>query len=319
MLSCDRVERMRLLCPTIEETREGISKMSKSSILLFVASATLLAVPSPVHAANVTGHVNLDMELGVGGGRELVIREPAMCDGEGTAKVKWNRNADEVSIKLKLEGVPYQPSYCFEVDPSTPYNQYPPCTLDGGWQVWFTLRMFTRTSVWYYDSASGDLLGNEFDLVGGPPPGSVPVELPAAHMVGSDYFQSNPNNLKVNVTLEFAYEQVLDTFGTPGSIIGILPFNLFDEDSVWIYYTYEILPTEEAQSFDTTLAEIEAGIGGFGVGTSLEPMVKPASLLTHDQLMIGWVESYPDHFLDPLPPEAFDDPDCGTEQIYVPF
>ena len=59
--------------------------------------------------------------------------------------------------------------------------------------------------------------------------------------------------------------------------------------------------------------------GGFGVAISAEPVPKPLYLLTHDQVMIGWAQSFPGHFLDPLPPEAFDDPDCGTEQIYVPF
>jgi hypothetical protein len=293
--------------------------MSTKSIHALAASLALLALPNVAHAASITGHVHLDMELGIGGGRELVIREPEMCAGESRAKVRWNSNADRVDIKLELEGIPYEPTFCFEVDPSTPYNAYPPCTDHGVWQVWFTLRMFTRTSVWYYDAVSGDLIANEFDLLDGPPPGSIPVELPVAQMVGSDYFQPNPHSLKANVHLEFGFDQVLDVNGTPGAIVGIVPFNLFDESSLWIYYTEAFLPMSEAQSFATVLAEIDAGIGGFGVAISAEPQPKPADLLTRDQVMIGWGQSYPEHFLDPLPPEVFDDPDCGTEQIYVPF
>lgn len=284
-----------------------------------IAGLTLLCVPSISYAANVKGSVNLDMELGLAGGREMVIREPEMCEGEGSAQVSWNRNQDFVKIKLDLEGVPYEPTYCYEVDPSTPYNQYPACTVEGIWQVWFTLRMFTRTSIWYYDVASGDLVGNEHDLVGGPPPGSIPVDLAAAQMLASDYFQPNPSTLRVRTTLEFAYEEMLDTYGGAGCIVGIIPFNLYDEDSLWIYYTKELLPHDEAQTWDTVLAEINLGQGGFGVAMSAEPQPKPLSLLTHDQLMIGWGQSHPDHFLEPLPPEAFDNPDCGTEQIYVPF
>jgi hypothetical protein len=284
-----------------------------------VTGLALLAIPGVSDAANVTGRVHLDMELGIGGGRELVIRTPEMCAGESQAKVKWNRNADEVDIKLELEGIPYEPTFCFEVDPSTPYNSYPFCTENGIWQVWFTLRMFTRTSVWYYDAVSGDLIGNEFDLVEGPPPGAIPVELPVAQMVGSELFQPNPHSLKANVHLRFGYAQVLDVNETPGAIVGIVPFNLFDESSLWIYYTEAFLPMSEAQSFDAVLADIEAGIGGFGVAISAEPQPKPANLLTRDQVMIGWGQSYPGHFLDPLPPEVFADPDCGTEQVYVPF
>lgn len=293
--------------------------MSPKSLQFLVAGLVVLAVPTESNAANVTGQVQLDMELGVAGGREMVIRTPEMCEGEGNARVKWNRNQDRVDIKLNLEGVPYHPSFCFEVDPSTEYNQYPFCTVSGTWQVWFTLRMFTRTSIWYYDVASGDLIANEHDLPAGPPPGSIPVELPAAQMLASDYFQPNPNNLKVKETLEFDYHIMLDAYGGAGSIVGVLPFNLYDEGSVWIYYTKELLPLYEAQSWDTVLAEINAGTGGFGVAMSAEPVPKPLDLLTHDQLMIGWAQSYPGYFLEPLPPEAFDDPDCGTEQIYVPF
>jgi hypothetical protein len=285
----------------------------------FIVGLASLAIPGASHAANVKGHVDLDMELGVAGGREMVIRTPEMCEGQGTAKVLWNRNQDKVDIKLDLEGIPYTPTFCFEVDPSTPYNLYPPCTVQGTWQVWFTLRMFTRVSTWYYDVASGDLIANEHDLIGGPPPGSIPVELPAAQMIASEYFQPKPTSLRAKVTLHFAYEQMLDAYGGAGSIVGVVPFNLYDEGSLWIYYTKELLPLYEAQSWDTVLAEIDAGIGGFGVAISAEPQPKPTYLLTHDQLMIGWAQSYPDYFLEPLPPEAFDDPDCGTEQIYVPF
>lgn len=91
---------------------------------LFVTMA-LLAIPSTTHAGNTKGKVVLDLELGVGGGRELVIREPEMCAGEASAKIKWNKNADKVSVKLKLEGVPHEPSYCYDIDPSNQYNQYP--------------------------------------------------------------------------------------------------------------------------------------------------------------------------------------------------
>ncbi|MCA9707309.1 MAG: hypothetical protein KDK70_15760 [Myxococcales bacterium] len=291
--------------------------MSKSSLLY--ATVALLAVPGVARASNVVGQIKFDLELGVAAGREMSIREPEMCEGEAHAKVKWNRNADHVKVKLKLEGVPYQPSYCFEVDPSTDYNEYPFCVEDGAWQMWFVSRMFTRSTTWYYDSVSGDLIANEFDLLSGPPPGSIPVVLPAAQMMCSGLFQPNPNSLEVHYEFDYGYNHMVDFIGTPGTLVGLLPYNLFDPSSVWVYYTHEILPDSEAQDFDTTLAELEAGIGGFAVSTSVEPLIKPPALLTHDQLMIGWTNSYPDFFLEPAAPEAFEDPDCGTEQIFVPF
>jgi len=292
--------------------------MYKSTRPLFVFTTVLLAAPSVAHAGNETGNVAFDLSLGFGGAKELMIREPAMCEGNARAKVHWNKNLDRVRIKLELEGIPYEPSFCFEFDPSTPYNEYPMCVEDGMWQMWLSTRFFTRTSVWYYDSVSGDLIANEHDLVAGPPPGSIPIELPAIQLMCMGEIQPNPNSLRANVHLDFAYEQMLDGNGTPGSIAGILPFNLFDENSFYVYYTTAILPMEEAQSWEHTLTDLEAG-GGFSIATSVEPKVKPPSLLTHDQLMIGWGGSYPPGFIEPLPSELFDDPDCGTEQIDVPF
>ena len=291
--------------------------MSKSlHSFVIIASLTL---PSVAQAENVTGQVEFDLALGYGGAKELMIREPEMCEGEAHTKVHWNRNQDRVTVKLELDGIPYEPSYCFEVDPSTPYNQYPMCVENGAWQLWLVTRFFTRTSVWYYDVGSGDLLGNEHDLVGGPPPGSIALELPAVQMLCGDMFQPNPNSLGFNGEFEFAYAQMLDGMGTPGSIAGVLPFNLYDLSSVYVYYTSAVLPAYEAQTWDDTLADLEAGVGGFAVVTSAEPKIKPPSLETHDQLMIGWGESYPVEFIEPLPPEFFDDPDCGTEQVDVPF
>lgn len=291
--------------------------MSKSSPILIVTAA-LLAVPSVARAENVTGNVHFPLHLGFGGAKELQIREPEMCESSADAKVTWNRNQDRVRVKLDLGGIPYEPSYCYEFDPSTPYNEYPFCVEDGFWQMWLVTRFFSRTGVWYYDSVSGDLIGNEYDLVDGPPPGSIPFELPAIQMMCMGEFQPNPNTLRAHVTLDFAYEQMLDGMGTPGAIAGILPFNLFDENSFYVYYTTEVLPMDEAQSWDDTIAELAAG-RGFTIATSVEPQVKPHSLATHDQLMIGWGGSYPPDFVEPLPAEFFDDPDCGTEQLDVPF
>ena len=156
---------------------------TKTKTRTIIITAALLAVPCTAQAANVTGNVKFPLSLGFGGAKELIIREPEMCAGSADAKVTWNQNQDRVRVKLDLDGIPYEPSYCFEFDPSTPYNEYPLCVEDGVWQMWLATRFFARTSVWYYDSVSGDLIGNEHDLLAGPPPGSIPFELPALQMM----------------------------------------------------------------------------------------------------------------------------------------
>ena len=77
--------------------------MSRQSLHPLIAGLIVLAAPTASNAANVTGQVQLDMELGIGGGRELVIRTPEMCEGDGTARVKWNRNQNFVDIKLNRD------------------------------------------------------------------------------------------------------------------------------------------------------------------------------------------------------------------------
>lgn len=289
------------------------------SRLSLIISLSMLALPSAAHAGgNVKGKFKFDLELGIGGGKELLIREPSMCEGGASAKIKWNKNKDQIKVRVKVDGLPQKPTYCFEESIDTPYNMYPMCVEEGFWQTWFVSRFFTRPTIYYYDAVTGDLIDNEFDLPAGPPPGSIPVELTAAQMVCSDFWRPNAN-LKGNVKFTFDYDQILDAIGSPGTLVGVVPFNLFDDESFWLHYTEEILPMEEAQTWDTTLAEIEAGIGATVISISAEPVPKPPYLLTHDQLMISWTESFPTQFLTPLPPEAFDDPDCGTEQIHVPF
>jgi hypothetical protein len=294
---------------------------SKSKSWYPVVAVLALASPTAAQASdNVIGKWKIDLELGIGGGREMVIREPSMCEGKASAEIKWNKKKNLVQVKAKYDGLPYKPSFCFPEDPSTAYNTYPPCVTEGAWQIWFAVRAFTRTSIFYYDSVSGDLIANQYDLPpGGPPPGSMPVELPVAQMVGSPLFESNPANLKANVTFDFHYDGIQDLNDSPGTFITIIPFNLYDEDSYYLYYTNAILPDSEAQNWDDTLADVESGLGAVTISSSVEPVPKPPELLTHDQLMIGWTNSYPDEFNEPLPPEAFDDPDCGTEQIYIPF
>ncbi len=284
--------------------------MSKSFPTIIITA--LLALPSAARAENAAGNLSFDLVTGLGGGKEMLIQEPEMCEGESRTKITWNRNQDRVRIKLELEGIPYKPSYCFEEDPSTPYNEYPMCVEDGGWQMWVLPRIFTRTSVWYYDADSGDLIGNEFDLPEGPPPGSIPFELPAVQMMCMGYFQPNPVTLKFNGHFDFDYDHMLDGMGTPGSIVTAVPFNAFDENSYWYYYTHAVLPDSEAVSWDDTLDDL-AGGNSIMIATSVEPEVKPASLATHDQLMIGWAAGYPaENFPAPLE-------DCETTQLDLTF
>ena len=91
--------------------------------------------------------------------------------------LSWNRVHNRVVVGGVFDGLPYRPDYCHEVDPSTDYNEYPACVEDGEWQIWFVGRLFTRTSTFYYDATTGNLLGNEFEF-DETPASTIAVDLP---------------------------------------------------------------------------------------------------------------------------------------------
>lgn len=291
--------------------------MHVRSLQFFIGAALL--TPTVAAAKNVSGHVTVDLRLDIQAVRELAIREPSMCEGSASVDVKWNKAANRVEVKGDIVGLPYRPDLCYEYDPSTAYNDYPLCVEDGVWTMWVIGEAMTRTSVYYYDADTGDLIGNEFDLVG-VPDNSIAVVLPAAQMICITPFESHPVTLKAKPKYVMEYDHILDGEGSPGAVISVLPVNLFEtEPTLEIYYTdyHEAgpLPQSEAMNWDRVLENIESGLGGgpggLGLVLSYEPRVKPDYLRGRDNVMIGWGGGYPQTIMpNPDPPT-----DCGTYQL----
>lgn len=262
--------------------RVSLIRVSLASLILAATAATAQ------HPAS-RGRIDLPMNLGAGIGSEMIVMEPSMCEGRAEASISWNQKANRVKVKAEFEGLPYRPRLCYDFNPQVhyPFNTFPDCVEEGRWQIWLLGRIFDKTSIFYYDAATGELLGNEHDL-GRPEPGWVPVPMPVTHMVCLDLFESDPETLKANVTFQLHYNRILDDEGTGGVYVGIVPRNLNTPGELIGYYTSGGLPRSAAMSFGEILAAIERG-GDVALALSYEPYPKPPDLRARDNLMIGWV------------------------------
>lgn len=251
----------------------------------------------------------LDVPIGfdTSGAREMQIWEPSMCEGNASVQVSFDRNAGTLAIDAHFEGLPYRPTYCYDYNPGSPYNQYPDCVSDGKWQLWFVGRVFTLRSTFWYDFATGQLIGNEHDLTGPLPPTAFPVELPVGQMLCTDFFESDPETLVADLHEEYDYNHITDMLGSAGVFFSALPANIFAPTDLIVYYTQGGLDPSLAMDFDDVIEDIAEGKGGIMTVTSYEPFPKPSYLDARDNVMVGWGGSWPTP--DPLLTKPVE---CGT-------
>lgn len=204
--------------------------------------------------------------------------------------VRYSRSAGKVWLKAVFEGLPYRPSFTRSKDISTPWNIHPVSVEEGKWQIWTLGRLFNVPVEIYYDAATGDFLGSEFDFPEGPPPLSIPIVYPMSHMLCSPMFEGDPDGHAV-VEWEYDWDQMLDMIGSGGVIAGFIPENLCRFDKLFAYYTNGGLPADMAMSWDEVLATLHER--GIMFATSLEPDPKPDYLRARDNLMIAHIGSYP--------------------------
>ncbi|ACY16443.1 hypothetical protein [Haliangium ochraceum] len=265
------------------------------------------------------GSIDIDLFVGSVQPGELSVQEPEMCSGSAESTVKWNQRSNKVKLKTKIDGLPYRPSYCFPEDLTTPYNEFPLCVDEGNWRIWFMGRLFTITSVFYYDAVSGVLIGNEYDVDPAEIESAVAVDFPVLQMVCTDSFEANPQTLKVNHSFEFDYDCITDDRGTGGVYYTYLPYVLDDPESIGPYYTNGGLPTSLCMSMDDIIEDFDAGVGGLALSTSYEPVPKQDYLASRDNPMIGWTGCFSTDPVftcaQPLPPPE-DPAEC--EPVFLP-
>lgn len=252
-----------------------------------------------------TGRIRIPLSVGRFASVDSVnIVTPETLAGSSEAIFTYSKAANQVTLELNIEGLPFRPTFTRPEDVSTPFYQQPVSVEEGKWQL-FLITRFAETTFWY-DGQSGGLIGNEFDIFDQPIPADTPIDIdgdgideisivvPANQAIGTPLFDGNPDGT-TNVTFDFEYDQLLDEIGTAG-VFGTaavtIPFNLNRPDETGIYYTQGGLPVSEASSWDDVIATIR-NTQSFPLFLSLVPDPKPDYLAARDSTMIAHVSIYP--------------------------
>lgn len=235
---------------------------------------------------------------------EVDIVTPELLAASSEAIITYSKSANTVTVDLELEGLPYQLDIERPEDLSTPFNEVPLAVEDGVWQLLMVGNWSNFETTFWYDGATGDLIGNEFELPGGVPDPSAPSDVNddgvedipfvppvAIHALVTETFEGNPDGT-ANVSFEFAYDQLLDSEGSGGFITTGLPYNINRPNEPGSFSTDGGLPISEALSWDDVLDAMRTS-NRFALFLSLENDPKPDFLASRHGSMFGPGAFYP--------------------------
>ncbi|MEZ4447266.1 MAG: hypothetical protein R3B72_49760 [Polyangiaceae bacterium] len=205
---------------------------------------------------------------------EFTIFDTPNCNGGVRATLRWNEEENWVRLRLKGKNV-LHPHPSLNRTPGVdyfpnPFFPEPEDIQDGRYQLWIIGQ--SRLTTFYYDAQTLDLLGSEYDIPGPPPPGTIPIPIPAANLVSTDFFVPDENG-DLDFTQEWQYDtmlrgdrndraHVVSTF-LPHSLCVAHPFRV--DLSTTRPYATQALPASEALSFRDYLN------GGLMIDLTLEP------------------------------------------------
>jgi hypothetical protein len=207
-----------------------------------------------------------------------VIETPNNCEGQVDLTVKWDREDNEVKVKLRSDNNTLEQHPDVERDFGVDYlpNPFFPeleDVVNGRYQLWIVSASGPIMNFWY-SPVTLDLVGGpgEFPPDEPPPVGLIPVPFPTLYMFATPMFQPNHHG-KVNVNWEFPYDDAhrgdrpeyshhIITFPPP-SLCGANPFRL-DQSTLRPYITAP-LPRSESRPWDDYLR------GGLLFDVTVEP------------------------------------------------
>jgi hypothetical protein len=161
--------------------------------------------------------------------------------GPGVARFCWDETADKVEFFIDSLTIPPNPTWCYEnipgtpfVNPSNPQNQYPDCVVNGEYIVGATLEEFTFRMTYYFDNATGDLIGSDLNLIGYSsvadlPANVIKVQLPTSRTFMVGYLRARAGQLELEQpAVPFKYSDFKDIYGKRGFHIANVPRNFYD-------------------------------------------------------------------------------------------
>lgn len=112
-----------------------------------------------------------------------------------TARIDWDSSTNRVNVLLKYLNIPVSP-FVHRTEGvdwfPNPFHDTPPAFDDGAYRFWIITGATTRSANFWYDGATHQLQGSDFNFPSGPPAGAFPVRLPIFVLSASRLFQANP-------------------------------------------------------------------------------------------------------------------------------
>jgi len=257
-------------------------------------------------------------------GRELIIREPSICDGAAWWNVSWSNVTNSVDFDVHFFGLPYKPKICFDYENiNYGLNQFPfPCIENGNWKI--HIGGFATNVVWFWNQ-QGILIGNEYELYNGLtslPPNTINSTALTLQYVITNAFQPELATLSGTKNFHFQYDSMSSLDGTTGFLVGTVPYNLTDPNTlVEVYTNYDSL-IKPIVPFNFGDVVDSLNFGGFlSLTITYEPDPSPEYLKGRTVPDPAWNSIW----IDPTSPfnELFNNPftngkQCGTFQLAFP-
>lgn len=186
-----------------------------------------------------------------------VVSTPNDCHGHMDLDVRWNAASNKVRVKLSGEGVldpfPNVDRTLGEDYTPNPFFPEPEDVVGGRYQLWI-IGGGGPITMFFYDPATLDLLGSEYDFE--EPPPAIPVFFPTLYMVSSPMFQPDADG-DVDESWVFDYDAMgrADRPEYAHHIVTFPPPNLCGADpnrldlSTLRPYISDPLPASEARPF----------------------------------------------------------------------
>lgn len=150
---------------------------------------------------------------------------------KGTVRVDWDSAANTAHIVMKYRGLPRRPSVRrtegVDYFPD-PFHDFPKDFDNGVYRLWVIQGADPVVGTFYYDPATLELLGSQYDFPEGPPNGGavIPVNIPLFTLSGSASFEPDADGFAVHeYTIPYDNLQV-ESGDFSVARISFVPFNL---------------------------------------------------------------------------------------------
>ena len=204
---------------------------------------------------------------------EFMVYTTPDCDGELRVQINWNEDRNKVRLRVwgrnavhphpnldRTPGVDYFPN---------PFFPEPEDITDGRYQLWIIMQGTPAT--FYYSGQTLDLLGSDFDFPT-PPPQSIPIRIPTAYLVPTDFIEPNEHG-DIDFVQEWDFDEMvrgdLPEYGhlastfVPPSLCVANPFRV--DLSTLRPYASDPVPADQALTWADFLE------GGLMLDFTLEP------------------------------------------------